>query len=37
MWREESGKGTRSGQSLPAKMMTFNVYVPVGLALGLFC
>lgn len=37
VWREGSGKGTRSGRGLPAKTMIFNVYVPVGLALGLFC
>lgn len=35
--REESGKGTRSGRDLCAKMMMiFNVYVPTGLALSLF-
>lgn len=35
--RKESGKGTRSGRGLCAKTtMIFNVYLPVGLALGLF-
>lgn len=37
MQREESGKGTRSGRNLCAKMkVIFNVYFPVGLALRPF-